>query len=85
MGISRQAAAPKVARPTPKEMAKTLSTSMPTSRAPMRSLATARIALPVSVRVMNRPSRPHSTMAATKETTLGTPSSSGPSSIILSL
>ena len=60
------------------------STSMPTRRAPTRSLATARIERPVSVRWMNRPSARHSTIATTKEISLGSGTSVGPSSIMRS-
>ena len=51
----------------------------------MRSLATARMARPVSVRVIKIPSKAHITMAATNEMTLGNPINKGPTSNILSL
>ena len=53
-------------------------------RAPMRSLATARMARPISVRCMNRPRAMHNNIATPNEISLGKGTSVGPSSIMRS-
>ena len=66
-----QPAAPKQAMPIPKVTAKIRSTFIPTSLAPCLSFATARIARPISVRLIAAQRTAHINKAAKNDMTFG--------------